>query len=65
MSFLEALEHESGTIESCKSTLNRGDLLIIYPGGVREAVYSDNNYKLCWRDKAGFATLAKETKCVI
>ena len=64
MSFLEALEHESGTIESCLNTLKRGDLLIIYPGGVHEAVYSDSSYKLCWREKAGFAKLAAESKCV-
>ncbi len=64
LSFLEALEHESGTIETCLNTLKRGDLLIIYPGGVHEAVYSDSSYKLCWREKAGFSKLAAESKCV-
>ena len=63
--FIEALEHESGSIETCVNTLKRGDLLVIYPGGVREAVLSDSsNYQVCWRNRAGFATVALEAKCV-
>ena len=58
------MEHEPGTIESCKQKVNRGDLLIIYPGGSKEIVYSDNRYELVWREKAGFATIALETKVV-
>ena len=61
---MEALEHESGTIESCVKLMQNDNLLIIYPGGVREAINSDNNYKVCWRDKAGFATVAQQAKCV-
>ena len=58
------MEHDSGTIESCKQTMNKGDLLIIYPGGTKEIVFSDNRYELVWREKAGFATIALETKVV-
>ena len=61
---MEVLEHEAGTIESCTSIMKRGDKLIIYPGGMRETLYSDNYYKLYWRERAGFATIAQETKVV-
>ena len=61
---MEAVEHEPGTIESCISTLSRGDLLLIYPGGMRESIYSDKNYNICWREKCGFATVALESKVV-
>ena len=61
---MEAVEHESGTIESCISILSRGDLLLIYPGGMRESILSDKNYNVCWREKCGFATVALESKVV-
>jgi hypothetical protein len=44
--------------------MNKGDLLIIYPGGTKEILFSDNRYDLVWREKAGFATIALETKVV-
>ena len=62
--FIETLEYEAGTIESCISILNRGDLLVIYPGGMKEVLYSDNNYKLFWRENCGFAKIALETGVV-
>jgi len=62
--FFEGLEQESGTIESCISIMNRGDLLMIYPGGMREVLHSDNNYKLFWRKECGFAKIALETGVV-
>jgi hypothetical protein len=61
---VEALEHTPGTIESCTSMLKNGEILLIYPGGVREAVLSDNYYKLNWRENAGFAKLAIQAKVV-
>lgn len=44
--------------------MNRGDLLMIYPGGMREVLHSDNNYKLFWRKECGFAKIALETGVV-
>jgi hypothetical protein len=45
--------------------LKNGEVLLIYPGGVREAVLSDNCYGLNWRENAGFAKLAIKAQVVI
>ena len=55
--FAEALEHSPGTIEWCVETIKNGDLLAIYPGGT-------DTYKVLWRDNAGFAKIALQTKAV-
>lgn len=60
---MEALEHSPGTIEWCVDTLKNGDLLAIYPGGTREAFLTDT-YEVIWRDNAGFAKIALQTKAV-
>ena len=61
--FAEALEHSPGTIEWCVETIENGDLLAIYPGGTDEAMLTDT-YKVLWRDNAGFAKIALQTKAV-
>ena len=61
--FAEALEHSPGTIEWCVETIKNGDLLAIYPGGTDEAMLTDT-YKVLWRDNAGFAKIALQTKAV-
>lgn len=53
-----------GSIEFCVETLNKGDLLAIYPGGTREAFLADQ-YDIVWRDNAGFAKIALATNVVI
>ena len=44
-----------GTVAGCVEVLNRGDLLSIAPGGVREAQFGDNRYQLIWGNRIGFA----------
>ena len=34
------------------------------PGGVREALFSDENYKLVWNGRTGFARVAQEAQVV-
>ena len=38
-----------GTITSCADDLKAGNLLGLAPGGVYEAQFSDNHYKLEWK----------------
>ncbi|KAJ7338832.1 hypothetical protein JRQ81_012734, partial [Phrynocephalus forsythii] len=54
-----------GTRAQCVEMLNKGYLLGISPGGGREAVYSDNHYKLVWGKRIGFARVALEAKVPI
>lgn len=45
-----------GTVEDCIASLNQGNLLIIAPGGVREALFSNPiTYEIMWGRRLGFA----------
>ncbi|XP_066481345.1 DGAT1/2-independent enzyme synthesizing storage lipids-like [Tiliqua scincoides] len=48
--------------EECVALLKKGHLLFIAPGGLREQNYGDNNYKLIWRNRQGFAQIAINAK---
>ncbi|XP_066481182.1 DGAT1/2-independent enzyme synthesizing storage lipids-like [Tiliqua scincoides] len=48
--------------EECVALLKQGHLLGIAPGGLREQNYGDNNYRLTWRKRQGFAQIANEAK---
>jgi hypothetical protein len=63
-SLLEAFEVTPGSLESCITELKEGHILAISPGGVREALFSDHNYKLVWGTRVGFARVAVEAKVV-
>ena len=39
-----------------------GHLLGLAPGGVYEAQFSDNNYKVLWKNRVGFARIALKAK---
>ncbi|XP_015785727.1 transmembrane protein 68 [Tetranychus urticae] len=54
-----------GTLKTCTQVLQRGDLLSIAPGGVREAQFGDNRYKLIWGNRIGFAKVAIASKAPI
>lgn len=41
-----------------------GELLALSPGGVREALFSDEYYKLVWNGRLGFAKVAQEAQVV-
>ena len=45
-----------GTVEDCVANLKEGNLLCIYPGGVREALFSPpESYQIMWGKRLGFA----------
>lgn len=51
-----------GDPSSAQGLLERGHLVAVSPGGVREAISGrSNNYKLVWRNRTGFAKLALKT----
>ncbi|KAM6453790.1 DGAT1/2-independent enzyme synthesizing storage lipids-like isoform 1-T2 [Liasis olivaceus] len=54
-----------GSQEECRKVLENGRLLIISPGGVREALFSDENYTILWRNRKGFAQVAIDMKVPI
>uniref|UniRef100_A0A6I8P9F3 Transmembrane protein 68 n=1 Tax=Ornithorhynchus anatinus TaxID=9258 RepID=A0A6I8P9F3_ORNAN len=47
-----------GPREKCVEILKSGHLLAISPGGVREALFSDETYNIVWGDRKGFAQVA-------
>ncbi|NWV84573.1 TMM68 protein, partial [Dasyornis broadbenti] len=54
-----------GPKEACVSTLKKGHLLAIAPGGVREALFSDETYTILWSNRKGFAQVAIDAKVPI
>ncbi|NXK53703.1 TMM68 protein, partial [Chauna torquata] len=54
-----------GTREECLSALKNGYLVSISPGGVREALFSDESYQLMWGNRKGFAQVALDAKVPI
>lgn len=54
----------TGSREECLKILKNGNLLGISPGGLREALFSDNSYRLLWGNRTGFAQLAIDAKVV-
>ncbi|KAF4803218.1 Transmembrane protein [Turdus rufiventris] len=59
---LEVLGVIHGPKEACVGTLGKGHLLAIAPGGVREALFSDEMYTILWSDRKGFAHVAIDAK---
>lgn len=53
-----------GTKEECLKVLKNGHLVGLSPGGVREALFSDQSYKLLWCKRKGFADVAIDAKVV-
>jgi len=51
-----------GPTKKCVSTLKRGHLLQISPGGVREALFSTWRYETIWNKRCGFARVAREAQ---
>jgi hypothetical protein len=45
--------------------LENNELLLIYPGGIKEGLLGDNNYQVIWNKTAGFAKVAVRAKAVI
>ncbi|XP_061418434.1 monoacylglycerol/Diacylglycerol O-acyltransferase isoform X3 [Lethenteron reissneri] len=62
---LEVFRVIHGPREQCVRVLRRGHLLAISPGGLREALFSDNAYRLLWGNRSGFAQVAIDAKAPI
>ncbi|XP_062986804.1 DGAT1/2-independent enzyme synthesizing storage lipids-like [Elgaria multicarinata webbii] len=54
-----------GSKEECEKALKNGNLLAISPGGVREALFSNENYNLMWGNRKGFAQVAIDARVPI
>ncbi|XP_061851346.1 transmembrane protein 68 isoform X2 [Colius striatus] len=54
-----------GSREKCLVALKNGYLVSISPGGVREALFSDESYQLVWGKRKGFAQVALDAKVPI
>jgi len=59
---MDVLRVIPGSIQSCVQILNEGNLLAIAPGGVFEAQFGDEYYKLLWGNRIGFAKVAVDAK---
>ncbi|KYO26092.1 hypothetical protein Y1Q_0003847 [Alligator mississippiensis] len=64
-SLLEAFSTISGTKEECMNALKNGRVVAVAPGGAREALFSDETYKLVWAHHKGFAQLAIDARVPI
>lgn len=54
----------TGSKEECLHALKNGDWVAISPGGTREAIFSDETYKILWGKRTGFAKVALEARVV-
>ncbi|KAJ7338834.1 hypothetical protein JRQ81_012736 [Phrynocephalus forsythii] len=54
-----------GSKAECVEVLKKGYLLGVAPGGGREAIFSDQYYRLVWGKRTGFAQVALEAKVPI
>ncbi|MEQ2259836.1 Transmembrane protein 68 [Xenotaenia resolanae] len=61
---LEVFSVIHGPQEECVRALKNGHLLGISPGGVREALFSDETYLLFWGKRKGFAQVAIDSQVV-
>lgn len=61
---LEVFSVIHGPQEECVRALRSGHLLGISPGGVREALFSDETYPLLWGKRRGFAQVALDSRVV-
>ncbi|XP_077283011.1 DGAT1/2-independent enzyme synthesizing storage lipids isoform X2 [Arctopsyche grandis] len=62
---LEGFHVIPGTVQQCASVLKDGNLLSISPGGVYEAQFGCEYYRLLWKKRLGFAKVALEAKVPI
>lgn len=57
--FLESMGAVRGTRANAAELMRRGEPLLVFPGGAREVnKRRDEKYKLIWKSRLGFATLA-------
>ncbi|GAA2574721.1 lysophospholipid acyltransferase family protein [Actinomadura fulvescens] len=55
-----------GTRENCRALLDAGEMVVVFPGGAREATRRrGERYRLQWEQRLGFARMAIEAGCPI
>ena len=55
-----------GTRENCARLMKAGASILVFPGGAREvSKRKGQRYQLLWRERMGFARLAKAHECTI
>ncbi|MEV5576328.1 lysophospholipid acyltransferase family protein [Spirillospora sp. NPDC052269] len=55
-----------GTRDNCRALLDAGHMVVVFPGGAREAARARHErYRLQWERRLGFARLAVEAGCPI
>jgi 1-acyl-sn-glycerol-3-phosphate acyltransferase len=55
-----------GTRETCSALMQRGEPILVFPGGAREVTKrKGERYKLIWNNRIGFARMAVEHGCTI
>lgn len=62
---MEASNVFPGSVTSCVQVLEKGDLVAIAPGGLLEAQFGDEYYRLMWGKRIGFAKVAIAAKVPI
>ncbi|XP_032079227.1 transmembrane protein 68-like [Thamnophis elegans] len=63
--FISIHRCDCSTRERCINVLKQGHLLGIAPGGLREQNYGNNQYKVIWGKRKGFAHVAIDAKVPI
>ena len=51
-------------IKHCFFVFQKGHLLAIYPGGVREAIFANDQYETQWNARTGFAKVGLSARVV-
>jgi len=55
-----------GTRENCARLMKAGECVLVFPGGAREVTKRKGElYKLIWKERRGFARLARAHNCTI
>uniref|UniRef100_A0A8D0GLE2 Phospholipid/glycerol acyltransferase domain-containing protein n=1 Tax=Sphenodon punctatus TaxID=8508 RepID=A0A8D0GLE2_SPHPU len=54
-----------GSRDDCVKALRNGSLVAVSPGGVREALFSDETYVIIWGNRKGFAEVAIDAEVPI
>ncbi|KAL3319934.1 Transmembrane protein 68 [Cichlidogyrus casuarinus] len=69
--FIRLTGARAGTVEECVKMLkhdsadDHAPMILIGPGGVREALFSDEYYNTLWGNRTGFAKVALEANCAV
>lgn len=63
--FTRVFRLTAGSVQSCVEDLQNGNILAIAPGGLRESLFSNENYPIVWNKRLGFARVAHQARVPI